>query len=640
MRARVDVGSLAELANAVGVVEGRLREGTTDATAALHTEPGRTSAAPLLLLAVLARDRTLADLAALRTVVALAAESYAATEERVGQLIASCPGGAVRALLGGVGPVGLEHLLMAAPALVGSALLGSGGRSAAGVGLARTSWGSTGSGSTGSAMGDEALSIELTRTLLLPAAAAAELQARLLQALDPARRRVFALLHPRLFGALAGAPASDRFAASRVLVAADLARLTRERFAAPPGSARNALDRRIAVRQELVAGEVVLAHPDGTTSRRPHQLLSFDPTGDGRIVEVLGDLSRAQHLAVFVPGTGSDLARYPGSLQRMTPFAAAEPDLAVVLWQNADHPDQPFDEPPFHDLPFDRGRSGDQRPVGSPSGDPLLPVLGLPALPVTLAEYSRTHVLAAAFRDSAVRAGPVLAADVAGLRVAEPRAAADLTVLGHSYGGSIVGAAETHGMLANRVVHVASAGAFVDDVREYASPTGPQRFSMTAYDDPIQLSQGYDATEAADRLRDMLPAPLDPVVPLAARAALLAVGGGDEVGHGLDPDELPGVVRLDTGVHSDGSLVRGHSAMFKPGSTAWRNLLAVMTHGEVAVLQPQLWASHLEPLGAEITLPGGASAGGTTMRPLPPRFVIDRTPYADPGYRPPLLDLG
>ena len=193
-------------------------------------------------------------------------------------------------------------------------------------------------------------------------------------------------------------------------------------------------------------------------------------------------------------------------------------------------------------------------------------------------------------------------------------------------------------MVADRVVHVASAGAYVDDVRGYADPA-TRRFSMTAYDDPIRLTQGHDASDVTPRLRAMLPAPLDPLAPVVAGVAALVAGGTDQVGHGLDPDLVPGVVRLDTGVHDDGTLVRGHSGMFEPGSTAWRNLLAVMTKSEVSVLQPQLWSSHLDPLGATVTLPGGAAMGGTTMRPLPPRYVVDHSPYDDPSYRPPVLLL-
>ena len=581
MRASVDVGDLGELTQAVGGVQARLSEGSAVLLAALGAAP-----VPALVLAARTRETALEALSALRSLVALAAESYAATEARVAQLVGSCSTRAMRGLLAQADPAALERLLASSPMLAQVVVASQGD--------------------------DQALVDDLRRTLFLSPAAAAKAQARLFAAMNAGDRRRFALLHPGLVTSMTAAPTSDRIVASRVLVAADLGALLQRRASAEPGRARDRLDARITLRHRLLEQQVTLRHPDGTTTTRPHQILSFDPTGDGRIVEVIGDLDRAEHLAVFVPGTGSSLDRYSHSLDRMTPFAAADASLAVVLWQNADHPDAPLDNPP------------------SPA---LLPSVA------DVQRYAREHVVAAAFRDSADVAGPVLAADVAGLRVAVPRAGADLTVLGHSYGGSIVGAAEAHGMAVDRVVHVASAGAYVADVRDYADPVA-RRFSMTAYDDPIRLTQGHDAADATPRLRAMLPAQLDPIAPVVAAVASLVVGGTGQVGHGLDPDLVPGVVRLDTGVHDDGTLVRGHSGMFEPGSTAWRNLLGVMTQGQVSLLQPQLWSSHLDPLDAAVTLPGGVVLGGTTMHPLPPRYVVDHSPYDDPTYRPPVLDLG
>lgn len=578
MRVSVDVGNLREVADAVARIERCLEHDT----AAVLTAPR----SPVVMSAISARTEALDQLGALRTVVALAAESYAATEARMTQLVGS--GRAVRALLARADPARLEGLLVSAPALAAAAATG--------------------------AVDENRLTDALTHTLLLPPAAAARIQAQTLALMDARQRRLLALMHPRLMISLAGAPASERFVASRVLVAADLAALVRQREGQSPGQARDRLDHRITLRQNLLDQMVVLRHPDGAVTRHRRQLLAFDPAGDGRIVEVIGDVRRARHLAVFVPGTGSDLERYPGTFDRMTLFAAADPSLAIVVWQNADHPDAPFDDPP------------------------TVPV-ELPGLATVAQAYVREHVLAAAYRDAADVAGPLLAADVEGLRVALPGPTSDLTVLGHSYGGSIVGAAEAHGMVADRIVHIASAGAYVDDVADYAAP-GAHRFSMTAYDDPIRLAQGHDAADATPRLRAMLPAPLDPLAPVVAEAARRLVPGSSTLGHGMDPDLVPGVVRLDTGVNLDGSLVRGHTGMFAPDSTAWRSLLAVMTRGEVAVLQPQLWASHLDPLGAAVELPGGGVMGGTIVRPLVPRYVVDRSPYSDPDYRPPMLDLG
>jgi hypothetical protein len=159
---------------------------------------------------------------------------------------------------------------------------------------------------------------------------------------------------------------------------------------------------------------------------------------------------------------------------------------------------------------------------------------------------------------------------------------------------------------------------------------------MTAFDDPIRLSQGHDLDDAGPRLRQLLPSVLDPLTVGLPGVAGEVWGPSQQVGHGLDPDLMPGVVRLDTGVQADGSLVRGHSGMFTPGSTAWRNLLAVMTRGTVDVLEPGRWHSHLEALQPATVR---QSPGHPSVPGHPPRYVVDRSPYADPDYRPPALDL-
>jgi hypothetical protein len=397
-----------------------------------------------------------------------------------------------------------------------------------------------------------------------------------------------ALLHPVTWAAARGAPPAARYAANRVLVAADLDAVLTRLASAPPGAARARLGRAAAQRREWLHGWLTLPRADGSVRRRRHQLLHFDPRGDGEVVEVLGDLGRARHVAVFVPGTGSDLQRYPGTLARMLPFAAADPRLAVVVWQGADFPDQPFD-------------------------DGVLPV--------------REHVIAAAYRDAADRAGPALAEDVADLRRAAA-SDADVTVLGHSYGGAIVGSALRHGLHADRVVHVSSAG--TEDAPSQAG--GAQVFSMTAPDDPIQLAQGHDLDDAPEHLAHVSPAALAPEA-AAVGLALRSLVPGEPVGHGGDPDLAAGVVRLDTGrFDATGRLVRGHSGVFTPGSTAWRNLLAVMTGEPVQVLEPARWRIHLEPWSVQLDdgLP----------RLHPPRYVVDGTPWSDPTYRPPQRAIG
>lgn len=123
-----------------------------------------------------------------------------------------------------------------------------------------------------------------------------------------------------------------------------------------------------------------------------------------------------------------------------------------------------------------------------------------------------------------------------------------VTYIGHSYGGSILGTAEALGLTGDRTMYVAAAGAGVgvDDPGDWHN-RNPHvlRFSMTAPGDLIQVVQG--------------------------------IPGGP---HGADPDEMAGVIRLPTGDYADGRLMAGpqaHSDLINWPSTAWRNILAVIT---------------------------------------------------------------
>jgi hypothetical protein len=437
----VDPAGLAEVATAIRSVARQLEPSPVEVRLLADRVSGQVGGE----LAVLARrmDDIVDRLAALGKVVALVGQSFAATEARVaGSLSSPMPVitnrdlARISDLLAAMEPAALEALLTESPALaqlvVERPLVAEPGSPAA-------------------------LLLAVLRSGEPATVVLLQAQALLLGLSEPARRRL-ALLRPALVSGLASAPVGDRIAATRVLVSAAISRTSDEG--------------RRGQYAELLAGTVTLTRPDGTRLVRPHQLLSFDPRGDGRLVEVFGDLATARHLAVYVPGTGTSLDRYAGNAERASSFAAAEPDLAVVLWQNADFPDQPLDD--------------------------VVPPPALWDNPVRAVEHQlRAHVVAAVYRDAADRAGPILARDVEGLRMTAPGPAADLTVLGHSYGGSIVGSAEAHGLVADRVVHIASAGAYVSDVHAYtAGECGTRRFSMTTPDDPVQLAQGADLAQS------------------------------------------------------------------------------------------------------------------------------------------------
>jgi hypothetical protein len=94
--------------------------------------------------------------------------------------------------------------------------------------------------------------------------------------------------------------------------------------------------------------------PYASWARSGRRFLSFDPRGDGRAVEVLGDLATAERIAVLVPGVDTRLRDFDRGLggvsrralavQARTLYAAlrtADPRarIAVVAWLGYDPPE-------------------------------------------------------------------------------------------------------------------------------------------------------------------------------------------------------------------------------------------------------------------------------------------------------------
>lgn len=137
--------------------------------------------------------------------------------------------------------------------------------------------------------------------------------AALLGAVELAR---LAATHPELVGPVDGMPPAARYAANRSLVADALT------------AAEDARDRRRAdaLRRLLEPGR---------------QILVFDPSGDGRVAEVFGDLSAAANIAVVVPGMGNDLGnfdRHTSSKGRALHDEAGA-GTAVIAWLGYDSPE-------------------------------------------------------------------------------------------------------------------------------------------------------------------------------------------------------------------------------------------------------------------------------------------------------------
>ena len=96
----------------------------------------------------------------------------------------------------------------------------------------------------------------------------------------------------------------------------------------------------------LVPGGSAVALADSHTTLPPlryaartidgHDFLAYDTRGDGRVVEVLGDLATADQVAVVVPGAGHRLAGYLTGDARPTPRGAGQAVLAELRRQSPD----------------------------------------------------------------------------------------------------------------------------------------------------------------------------------------------------------------------------------------------------------------------------------------------------------------
>lgn len=175
------------------------------------------------------------------------------------------------------------------------------------------------------------------------------------------------------------------------------------------------------------------------------QFLAYDRRGDGRIVEVLGDLRTAQHVAVVVPGSGHRLGNFATSRSGAAPRRngeallaelkrqAPQAKVAVVVWTGYDTPER---------VNIDAARS-----------------------------------------ERAIPGGRDLARLTEELRDLVP-ATATITLTCHSYGSVVCGRAAPDALVENIVV-VGSPGMDAGDVSDLRADA--QLWSARTSDDPIRF---------------------------------------------------------------------------------------------------------------------------------------------------------
>ncbi|MDO3650910.1 alpha/beta hydrolase [Nocardia mangyaensis] len=243
----------------------------------------------------------------------------------------------------------------------------------------------------------------------------------------------------------------------------------------------------------------------------PRILLGLDDKSGERVQPIVadGNPDTASHVTTYVPGTGSQPAKLEGDMERV--------DRMTDQAEN----------------------SGAARPV-------TIAWMGYDA-PPGLGDATQ--------RDFAAAGAPALNAFQDGLRITHEGEPSRNTVLGHSYGTTVVGlsAAEGRTLVADTVVMVASPGAGVDSARD---------LSLTGVEDGQQYKHVYSTRAEND------PTPLYANLPGF-------VPGVDR--HGEDPTETEfggQVFTSDPGTRTPvvGYSFPSHSEYWEPGSASLVNI--------------------------------------------------------------------
>lgn len=265
----------------------------------------------------------------------------------------------------------------------------------------------------------------------LPAGNDAEAMRRWWDSLSLAQQVAVMAAHPEQLGNTGGLPAEVRDEANRLVLADDLARLEgKERDGTLSRLERDALAN---IRKAISNLDARESHIDPVTGEHTHaQLYIYQPyafDGDGRLAIATGNLDSADHVAVMVPGMGSNVQ-----------------DMSAGRSLNV------YDE--------SRWASGDSVAVldwigyDAPSGSSL-----------------HNHDIVGVVNQRMARAGAEqLAADVEGLIASRADDPAHLTVIGNSYGSTTAGiAAAEFDLDADDLILTGSPGVPVGDAGELST---------------------------------------------------------------------------------------------------------------------------------------------------------------------------
>lgn len=355
---------------------------------------------------------------------------------------------------------------------------------------------------------------------------------------EDARRHLLVTEFDRL-GVLSGLPARVLDSANRRRIAsARLAGPATARAAAEAVSATLAAAERNALREGLPTQEIfVLSYAPG-------------PAPDGTLVAAFGDPDTAAHVAITVPGTGAEPASdFTGPAAAVRAQMGATEATSAIAW-----------------LGYRPPRWAD--------------------------DVTSTR--------SATEGAPKLIADVGAYRAAAAAAGSPrqhITVIGHSYGGTMLGYAGREGADVDDIVFVGSPGSGVLHAAELSAGQGHVWAGGNEHDPVIQVANGAYFTGG----------------PFAAGPHERTFGA-----HQFRTD-------------SDRSFTEAHEAYFDRGSQSLRNIGHIAT-GDYAAVQER-------PVGEAPIAPGGRLRPGPSFD-LAPKVLYEGRQVVEDVLRGDLAEAG
>ncbi|KWW99107.1 hypothetical protein LI90_740 [Carbonactinospora thermoautotrophica] len=292
--------------------------------------------------------------------------------------------------------------------------------------------------------------------------------------LTPEQQRYVIDHYPGLIGNLDGIPCVVRDEANRAVLAREKQRIEdRIRHLQAKGDRSDAENRELADLKDKLNGINAIEKRLQAIGpgKKPAFLLGFDTQGRGHAIVAVGNPDEADNVVTSVPGTGSRLGTISGDLHRADMLvksaekAAHTEKTAAIAWFGYDAPQEVF-EPGLKWPPVYNGDATDQK--------------------------------------YALNARDALDRFQDGLRVTHEGPRSHNTVIGHSYGSTVVGfTARDKGLDADDVIFLGSPGVGVDHARDLG--IDPDHvWSSTAKNDPIQYSPSLDPRDIGDGQDDLI----------------------------------------------------------------------------------------------------------------------------------------